>query len=121
MQALASNVSAFNQIFLEKEENAMMWLHQLEEACDANPGREESSSLYQSLAEFHAETLMVMHWSITAYTCAVKILKKHQKHTGLLIKHDDLLSQPFCSTEVTCLLNWEWALSQTRWPGADSL
>ncbi len=44
-----------------------------------------------------------MHWSVLAYTATVKILKKHHKRTGLLLRAPqlaDLLSQPFCSSEV---------------------
>ena len=103
VQALTANLATFNHTFLEKEENAMMWLDQLEEACNHQLNLEEAQSLHQSLVEFHAETLMVMHWSITAYTCAVKILKKHQKRTGICLQElpfINLMSQPFCSTEV---------------------
>lgn len=45
----------------------------------------------------------MVHWSILAYTGLVKILKKHHKRTGLLVRAphlDNLLSQPFCSVEV---------------------
>lgn len=44
--------------------------------------------------------------SILAYTGLVKILKKHHKRTGLLVRAphlDNLLSQPFCSVEVEAL------------------
>ena len=47
--------------------------------------------------------LLLVHWSILAYTGLVKILKKHHKRTGLLVRAphlDNLLSQPFCSVEV---------------------
>lgn len=47
--------------------------------------------------------LLLVHWSILAYTGLVKILKKHHKRTGLLVRAphlDNLAGQPFCSTEV---------------------
>ena len=53
--------------------------------------------------DFHGEMLLLVHWSILAYTGLVKILKKHHKRTGLLVRAphlDNLLSQPFCSVEV---------------------
>ena len=53
--------------------------------------------------DFHGEMLLLVHWSILAYTGLVKILKKHHKRTGLLVRAphlDNLLNQPFCSVEV---------------------
>ena len=49
------------------------------------------------------QMLLLVHWSILAYTGLVKILKKHYKRTGLRVQAphlDNLLSQPFCSVEV---------------------
>ena len=58
--------------------------------------------------DFHGQTLMLVHWSILAYTSVLKILKKHYKRTGLQVQQFNtqlLLSQPFCSVEVPfCLL-----------------
>ena len=55
--------------------------------------------------DFHGEMLLLVHWSILAYTGLDKILKKHHKRTGLLVRAphlDNLLNQPFCSVEVRC-------------------
>lgn len=60
--------------------------------------------LYKDLIDFHGELLLFMHWSILAYLAMVKILKKHYKRTGLLVNApqlQNLLEQPFCSTEVS--------------------
>ena len=68
------------------------------------------------------EVLLLVHWSVLAYTATVKILKKHHKRTGLLLRAPqlgDLLSQPFCSSEVcfgeskprgvcVCVCVWVW-------------
>ena len=62
--------------------------------------------VYKQFVDFHGELLLLVHWSILAYTGLVKILKKHHKRTGLLVKAphlDNLLSQPFCSVEVSAL------------------
>ena len=59
----------------------------------------------------------MVHWSILAYTGLVKILKKHYKRTGFPVQAphlDNLLTQPFCSVEVTpwlCLLSSLWQLA----------
>ena len=60
----------------------------------------------QSFVDFHGQTLMLVHWSILAYTSVLKILKKHHKRTGLQVQEfnlQQLLSQPFCSVEVSKL------------------
>lgn len=68
---------------------------------------EERHALYQTLVNFHGETLLLMHWSILAYTAIVKLLKKHQKHTGVLVQAPHLrtvLSHSSWSTEVLTVL-----------------
>ena len=53
--------------------------------------------------DLHGQLLLLVHWSILAYTGLLKILKKHHKRTGFPIRAphlEDLLSQPFCSVEV---------------------
>lgn len=64
---------------------------------------EDKERVYQELVNFHGEMLLLMHWSILAYTAIVKLLKKHHKRTGSLVQAPhlrDLLSQPSWSTEV---------------------
>lgn len=61
-------------------------------------------STLQDFVNFHGQTLMLVHWSILAYTSVLKILKKHHKRTGLQVQEfsmQQLLSQPFCSVEVS--------------------
>ncbi len=58
---------------------------------------------YKRFVDFHGELLLLLHWSLLAYTGLVKILKKHLKRTGLPVRApqlENLLSQPFCSVEV---------------------
>ena len=58
---------------------------------------------YKCFVDFHGELLLLLHWSLLAYTGLVKILKKHLKRTGLPVRApqlENLLSQPFCSVEV---------------------
>lgn len=66
--------------------------------------RASQATTYRALVNFHGELLLALHWSILAYTGLVKILKKHHKRTGLLLRAPhlaDMLGQPFCSVEVT--------------------
>jgi hypothetical protein len=72
---------------------------QVAAAHDANAKAEA----YRAFVNFHGELLMLLHWSILAYTGLVKILKKHRKRTGTLLHAphlEHLLAQPFCSVEV---------------------
>lgn len=64
---------------------------------------EERQQIYQTLVNFHGQALLLMHYSILAYTAIVKLLKKHHKRTGILLQAPhlrDVLSQPAWSTEV---------------------
>lgn len=65
--------------------------------------KEDKIKMYQTLIDFHGDLLMLMHWSMLAYTGLVKILKKHHKLTGARLhapELEHLLSNPFCSVEV---------------------
>ena len=47
---------------------------------------DDKERVYQELVNFHGEMLLLMHWSILAYTAIVKLLKKHHKRTGSLVQ-----------------------------------
>ena len=67
--------------------------------------REKLVALHGQVLNLHGETLLMMHWSMLAYTGLVKIMKKYHKRTGKLLHApdlSDLLSHPFCCTEVRC-------------------
>jgi len=104
VDTLGRTLAQMNDLFLEKEETSVIRVEQLEgalAAAGAHAGRLES--LHKEFVDFHGEVLLLVHWSILAYTATVKILKKHHKRTGLLLRAPlgNLLSQPFCSTEVS--------------------
>lgn len=113
--SLAAVVARLNDIFLEKEEASVIRLERLQSAlAGAGAARDAGRSdvgcleaLHHEFVDFHGEVLLLVHWSILAYTATVKLLKKHHKRTGLLLRAPvgnpgfrNLLSQPFCSTEV---------------------
>jgi SPX domain protein involved in polyphosphate accumulation len=114
VKALSDTLNQLNEMFLEKEENSVIRVERLEHELAAATAPEQLNSLYKDFVDFHGEVLLLVHWSILAYTATVKILKKHHKRTGLLVKAPqlgDLLSQPFCSTEVSCgLLTYAYAV-----------
>lgn len=103
VKALSDTLHQLNEMFLEKEENSVIRVERLEHELAAATGPEQLNALHKDFVDFHGEVLLLVHWSILAYTATVKILKKHHKRTGLLVKAPqlgDLLSQPFCSTEL---------------------
>ena len=107
VMTLNEDVQQFNELFIGKEEESVIRLRSLEDAAEgAQHNMEAIGKVLKSYVDFHGEMLLLVHWSILAYTGLVKILKKHHKRTGLLVRAphlDNLLSQPFCSVEVsTC-------------------
>lgn len=65
--------------------------------------RDERMALHSQVLTLHGQTLLMLHWSMLAYTGLVKIMKKYHKRTGQLLNApdmSDLLSHPFCCTEV---------------------
>ena len=100
-----THLAYFRSLFLDKEEDNVIQLSSLEDEAAAAQTPEQLHAVYKRFVNFHGELLLMVHWSILAYTGLVKILKKHHKRTGLLVRAphlDNLLSQPFCSIEVSC-------------------
>lgn len=105
VESVNSNLHYLNVTFVEKEEHMVMKLEQLEREARGIVGLEGCESMMRRFVDFHGEMVLFMHWSMLAYTSMVKILKKHQKKTGLQIptvQRDNLVTQPICSTKV-CL------------------
>jgi hypothetical protein len=105
LRVITADVMELNDRYIEKEEDNVIKFSQLEDAAEAASTPETRAVLYRAFVDLHGELLMLFHWSVLAYTGLVKILKKHRKRTGapLHAPHlENLLSQPFCSVEVTC-------------------
>lgn len=103
VQALSDTLNQLNDVYIEKEETSVIRVERLESELATATTPEQLNELHKQFVDFHGEVLLLVHWSILAYTATVKILKKHHKRTGLLVKAPELgnlLSQPFCSTEV---------------------
>lgn len=105
LKAITADVMELNERYIEKEEDCVIKYEQLEEQAKAADGEAAKTEAHRAFVDFHGDLLMLLHWSILAYTSLVKILKKHRKRTGapLHAPHlENLLAQPFCSVEVTC-------------------
>ena len=105
LRVITADVMELNDRYIEKEEDNVIKFEQLEDEAQAATSHDAQVAAYTSFVNLHGELLMLFHWSVLAYTGLVKILKKHRKRTGapLHAPHlENLLSQPFCSVEVTC-------------------
>lgn len=104
LRAITTDVERLNERYMEREEMNVIQLGELELQAASARTPDEVDAAYAAWVDFHGELLQVLNWSILAYTGLVKILKKHRKRTGLLLTAphlQGLLSQPFCSVEVT--------------------
>jgi SPX domain protein involved in polyphosphate accumulation len=108
VETMRTSVEQFNERFMEREEESIIRLQQLEEQAEHAVSKEDCCEARRRLIDFHGETLLFFHWSCLAYTGLVKILKKYTKRTGKLVCRAqasclyNLLQQPFCSTEARC-------------------
>jgi len=121
VQALSDTLNELNEIYIEKEETSVIRVERLESGLATATTPEQLNDLHKQFVDFHGEVLLLVHWSILAYTATVKILKKHHKRTGLLVKAPqlgNLLSQPFCSTEVCAATSQKRACSSSGLDGA---
>ena len=70
------------------------------EAARTSAAREEVT---EALVHIHGGLVLQLHWSSLNYASLVKILKKHDKITGLALRSPflaNVLKQPFSSTSI---------------------
>lgn len=103
VRTLNEDVQRCNQYFMEKEEDAVIKLHSLVDQVENLTSEEQTQQTRAELVDFHGEVVLLLHWSLLNYAAVVKILKKHDKRTGLLLRApylSNVLQQPFYSTSV---------------------
>lgn len=103
INTLNEDLNRCNQYFIEKEEDAVIKLQSLAEQVEQLSSEDQLQQLRTELVEVHGEMVLLLHWSLLNYAAVVKILKKHDKHTGLLLRAPylaNVLQQPFYSTSV---------------------
>jgi len=102
--ALNEDLNRFNNFFIDKEENAVIKLQDMsDQLLNQQATREDLLRIKQRLVDFHGELVMTLHWSLINYSAIVKILKKHDKRSGVLLRAPylaNVLQQPFSSTNV---------------------
>ena len=96
-------ISKFNDYFIRKEEENVIRVADVQSRIEGTTNEEELFTLRHELVELHGEMVFLLHWCELNYIALVKILKKHDKKTGILLRSPYLASvvgQPFYSTTI---------------------
>ncbi|XP_022730617.1 SPX domain-containing protein 2-like [Durio zibethinus] len=104
IKLLEDELEKFNMFFVEKEEEYIIRLKELQDSvAKAKDSNEEMIKIRKEIVDFHGEMVLLENYSALNYTGLVKILKKYDKRTGALIRLpfiQRVLRQPFYSTDL---------------------
>ncbi|KAF5482170.1 hypothetical protein F2P56_002759 [Juglans regia] len=101
---LENELEKFNAFFVEKEEEYIIRLKELQDrVAKAKDCNEEMMKIRKEIVDFHGEMVLLENYSALNYTGLVKILKKYDKRTGALIRLpfiQKVLQEPFFTTDL---------------------
>ncbi|XP_057753452.1 SPX domain-containing protein 1-like [Arachis stenosperma] len=101
---LEKELEKFNNFFVEKEEEYIIRLKELQDrVAKVKVSSEELMKIRKEIVDFHGEMVLLENYSALNYTGLVKILKKYDKRTGALIRLpfiQKVLQQPFFTTDL---------------------
>ncbi|XP_056162518.1 SPX domain-containing protein 1-like [Syzygium oleosum] len=104
IRLLEDELEKFNSFFVEKEEEYIIKLKELQDRmAKAKDSNEEMIKIRKEIVDFHGEMVLLENYSALNYTGLVKILKKYDKRTGALIRLpfiQRVLQQPFFTTDM---------------------
>ncbi|XP_039054949.1 SPX domain-containing protein 2-like [Hibiscus syriacus] len=104
IRLLEKELEKFNSFFVEKEEEYIIRLKELQDSvAKAKDSNEETIRIRKEIVDFHGEMVLLENYSALNYTGLVKILKKYDKRTGALIRLpfiQRVLQQPFYTTDL---------------------
>ena len=103
MGATQDELRRFNEYFVEKEEEYVIRVKDLEDRLEAACTSSSRAEVAEALVHIHGGLVLQLHWSSLNYASLVKILKKHDKVTGLALRSPflaNVLRQPFSSTSI---------------------
>ncbi|TYI72184.1 hypothetical protein E1A91_D07G042900v1 [Gossypium mustelinum] len=104
IKLLENELEKFNTFFVEKEEEYIIRLKELQDSvAKAKDCSEEMIRIRKEIVDFHGEMVLLENYSALNYTGLVKILKKYDKRTGALIRLpfiQRVLQQPFFTTDL---------------------
>jgi len=123
VRLLEVEIDKFNAFFVDKEEEYVIRLKELQDKIAKSKDPDEDSI---TLADFHGEMVFLLNYSGLNYIGLVKILKKYEKRSGALIRLpfiQKVLQEPFYNTDVVnkllkeCLRLLEYLLSESEQSG----
>ncbi|KAK4343315.1 hypothetical protein RND71_036409 [Anisodus tanguticus] len=101
---LEDELEKFNSFFVEKEEEYIIRLKELQDrVAKAKDRNDEIIKIRREIVDFHGEMVLLENYSALNYTGLVKILKKYDKRTGALLRLpfiQKVLQQPFFTTDL---------------------
>ncbi|KAH0710173.1 hypothetical protein KY284_011600 [Solanum tuberosum] len=101
---LENELEKFNSFFVEKEEEYIIRLKELQDRVAKSKDRnDEILKIRREIVDFHGEMVLLENYSALNYTGLVKILKKYDKRTGALLRLpfiQRVLQQPFYTTDL---------------------
>ncbi|PWA99880.1 hypothetical protein CTI12_AA001830 [Artemisia annua] len=104
VEVLEKEVEKFNSFFVEKEEEYIIKLKELQDSVmKARDSNEEMIKIRKEIVDFHGEMVLLENYSALNYTGIVKILKKYDKRTGALLRLpfiQKVLQEPFFTTDL---------------------
>ncbi|KAE8736081.1 SPX domain-containing protein 1 [Hibiscus syriacus] len=104
LKLLEDELEKFNTFFVEKEEEYIIRLKELQDnVAKAKDSNEKMIKIWREIVDFHGEMVLLENYSALNYTGLVKILKKYDKRTGALIRLpfiQRVLRQPFYTTDL---------------------
>ncbi|BFG18881.1 hypothetical protein CerSpe_051550 [Prunus speciosa] len=104
VRLLENEMEKFNAFFEEKEEEYVIrWKELQDRVAEAKDSAEELMKVGREIVDFHGEMVLLENYSALNYTGLLKILKKHDKRTGALIRFpfvQRVMQQPFFTTDV---------------------
>ncbi|KAK4763068.1 hypothetical protein SAY86_008836 [Trapa natans] len=104
IQLLENELQKFNSFFVEKEEEYIIRLKDLQDrVAKSEDFNEGMTKVRREIVDFHGEMVLLENYSALNYTGLVKILKKYEKRTGALIRLpfiQKVLQEPFFTTDL---------------------
>lgn len=103
VRLLEDEIEKFNFFFVEKEEEYVIKLKELQDGVAKMDSNEELMKIGREIVDFHGEMILLENYSALNYTGLVKILKKYDKRSGALIRLpfiQKVLQEPFFTTDV---------------------
>eukprot|EP01023_Acetabularia_acetabulum_P003958 TRINITY_DN11653_c0_g2_i2.p1 TRINITY_DN11653_c0_g2~~TRINITY_DN11653_c0_g2_i2.p1 ORF type:complete len:329 (-),score=28.70 TRINITY_DN11653_c0_g2_i2:77-1063(-) len=102
IESLNRDLQKFNDIFVDKEEVAVISMSNLDTVYENVTTTDDAFNCKLQYDQQYADLFLLLHWVLLSFAGINKILKKHDKLTGKMLKDPyihNVLQQPFYSTK----------------------